>query len=539
MRQDAPAGRQQSVEVELCAAPPLHENLSKDNECDYRLLVPLFLCYPKQANKASGLHAGADRRRLAEGNGDEASHGSDGERGTPSPDFLEMCLQLGEWKPSDTQPGDPRASPIMIEQFFSGLEANCSGGDLTWASPGVSTPRAGTSQAFSASYAQLPFAEEKEGGARSSASSLGQLPTQTMAVNMHAGDYQLLSTRTSQTFPSSSPTFAAPLGTQAVGSSSVHLQSDGWQNNASTVPQQQTQQQLKPEQQLKQQQQLEQQQQLMKQQQELPLQQQQHQEQQPVVAFVAFLAHASTAAAGETGGGAVSALGYLSSASNHPSSLGASISSAGASAQLLPTKLPKHPFVRFPRLRPGVKGRQFSELFLKSPHIPIKRHASALRGMRSLLLEEELDQQKADELVELSEQLAMHGFAHMTNPVHRLRLVYAAEALGRRFVLYHGLYCASLALGQNWQGTAWWRELGERLTNEHRLATRRFSSSPSMFIARLALDLLEALSTLKNAEELADDVVIDLKRRLFCNKESPLRYRSSIWDAWRKDDETG
>ncbi|KAL8428980.1 hypothetical protein Efla_007867 [Eimeria flavescens] len=648
MRQDAPAGRQQSVEVELYAAPPLHENLSKDNECDYSLsarkrcvntsrlrvlpglllfaavaglLVPLFLCYPKQANKASGLHAGADRRRLAEGSGDEASHGSDGERDTPSPDFLDMCLQLGEWKASDTQPGDPRASPTIIEQFFSGLEANCSGGFPTSASPGVSTPQQQQQlqqEQQQQPQQQLQLEQQLQQQQQQQLQLQQQQQQQLQLQQQQQQQLQLQQQQQQRLQLEQQQQWQQQQQLQLQQQQQQQLQLQQQQQQRLQLEQQQQWQQLQQQQQLvllqqkleqleqqqlqqlqlleqqkqylqleqqlqqrqlqkmqqhplqhqhhlqqvgqqlqqveQQLQQLEQQQlqlqqqlqQLKQEQQQVLLQlqqlQQQHQQpqQQPLaVGFVAFQDPASTDAAAGTGGAAVSALADLSAASSHPSSSRASTSTAGVSAQLPLTGFLKHPFVRYPRLRPGVKCREFCESMLSFPRIQARQHAPALHRMRALLVEEELDQQQAEELLLLSEQLARYCFMHMRNPVGAVQPAHAAEALGRRFLIYHALYCASQTLNQHWQGTPWWRELGAGFSSDYERQRKRYSSTYNVFTAKLALDLLEAIIQLKNGETLDDDVVIDLKRRLFCNKKSPLHLRGPQWNAWRKDGETG
>ncbi|KAL8426063.1 hypothetical protein Efla_001981 [Eimeria flavescens] len=550
MRQDAPAGRQQSVEVELYAA--LHENLSKDNECDYSLsarkrcvntsrlrvlpglllfaavaglLVPLFLCYTKQANKASGLLAGADRRRLAEGSGDEASHGSDRERGTPSPDFLEMCLQLGEWKPSDNEPGDPRASPIMMEYLFSELEGNTSGGFPTSASPGVSTPQQQQKpqQQLQQEQQQLVLLQQKlEQLEQQQLQQLQLLHQQKKYLKLEQQQQQRRLQKMQQ-HPLQHPQQLQQLEQQ--------LQQLEQQLQKLEQQQHQQLQQLKR---LKQEQQ-----QLLLQLQQLQQQHQQPQQQPLAVGFVAFQDPASTDAAAGTGGAAVSALADLSAASSHPSSSRASTSTAGVSAQLPLTGFLKHPFVRYPRLRPGVTCREFCESMLNFPHIPPRQHAPAMHRMRALLAEEVLDQQQAEELLLLSEQLARYCLVHMRNPVDAMRPAHAAEALGRRFLIYHALYCASQTLNQHWQGTPWWREMGKGLSGDCKREKRHYFSNYNVFSIRLAVDLLGAIKKLKNGEPLNEDVVIDLKRRLFCNKKSPLRFRGPQWDAWRKDDETG
>ncbi|KAL8449081.1 hypothetical protein Emed_003433 [Eimeria media] len=54
--------------------------------------------------------------------GEEGEDSDDDGTGPLSPDFTEFCLDLGTWNPSDTSVGGPRASPAIVEEFFTSLD---------------------------------------------------------------------------------------------------------------------------------------------------------------------------------------------------------------------------------------------------------------------------------------------------------------------------------------------------------------------------------------------------------------------------------
>ncbi|KAL8435084.1 hypothetical protein ACSSS7_002674 [Eimeria intestinalis] len=54
--------------------------------------------------------------------GGEESEDAGDEAGPPSPDFSQLCLELGAWSPSEPLPGQSRPSPVFVEGFFASLD---------------------------------------------------------------------------------------------------------------------------------------------------------------------------------------------------------------------------------------------------------------------------------------------------------------------------------------------------------------------------------------------------------------------------------
>ncbi|KAL8271090.1 hypothetical protein Esti_005007 [Eimeria stiedai] len=81
------------------------------------LLLAISFCMQRPRGS---LRKGMQRRRLA-GGGEDSEDGDD-EGGPPSPDLINLCLELGTWTPSYPSPGNPRSSPAMVESYLTTLE---------------------------------------------------------------------------------------------------------------------------------------------------------------------------------------------------------------------------------------------------------------------------------------------------------------------------------------------------------------------------------------------------------------------------------
>ncbi|KAL8269194.1 hypothetical protein Esti_006881 [Eimeria stiedai] len=114
----------------------------------HRLKSTLHIQRPR-----GSLRKGMQRRRLA-GGGEDSEDGDD-EGGPPSPDLINLCLELGTWTPSDPSPGNPRSSPAMVESYLTSLEQS------------VEQPPAQPSPPATApSLSQLVLAEQRSGDKR-------------------------------------------------------------------------------------------------------------------------------------------------------------------------------------------------------------------------------------------------------------------------------------------------------------------------------------------------------------------------------------
>ncbi|KAL8445377.1 hypothetical protein Emed_005644 [Eimeria media] len=195
----------------------------------------------------------------------------------------------------------------------------------------------------------------------------------------------------------------------------------------------------------------------------------------------------------------------------------------------------EHPFARIPRLQPGVEPPQLSLKWIKTEENLSHKLCFTLRGMRELFLKPELDRTDAIKLVCLAQELATQAYSTMSQDVSHYMPARAIEYIARRFLVMWSLHAASQALHQDWPNEPWWREVVDKISSQYTfLSGRRYHKTEAY--TSLIDDLRFAIEKLKRGEPLPAEVVIDLKRRIFCLPNSPSRFTTSWWDPWRKDD---
>ncbi|KAL8269336.1 hypothetical protein Esti_006741 [Eimeria stiedai] len=226
---------------------------------------------------------------------------------------------------------------------------------------------------------------------------------------------------------------------------------------------------------------------------------------------------------------ALPSLGEAASTSSEPAAGAAPSQVLGSGPSL------QHPFSRRPTVEPGVRPREFLATAITSAHLAPRLHWHTLTKMRVLFRKPHLSGTDANNLLCFAEELARNAFHCMGDEVQGLSPSEAVGRLGRKFLVIYYLFSASQVLGQNWPTQEWWRDLMGRIP--HNYFDRQRGRRVSSFKAALAEDLSSAITQLKSGVCPGGSVIIDLKRRLFCTRESPKRFRDKAWDPWRRDDE--
>ncbi|KAL8437699.1 hypothetical protein ACSSS7_000724 [Eimeria intestinalis] len=194
----------------------------------------------------------------------------------------------------------------------------------------------------------------------------------------------------------------------------------------------------------------------------------------------------------------------------------------------------KHPYVRIPVLVPGVVPRPLNVDKIFETSGP-RRHCYLLREVREIFVNKPLIvQHDAAYLVHLAEQLANHLFNRMSTDVGHQPAFMAVNLLGRRFMVYDALYSISAALDVNWPLESWWRILAEKVPSEVDISG--YFSNTHTFYIPLIEDLTKALRLFKSGLRPSEELLISIKRRLFCDKLTTYYMKERSWDAWREDD---
>ncbi|KAL8426061.1 hypothetical protein Efla_001979 [Eimeria flavescens] len=540
--------------------PPRQPSLPRRRWLILLSLASLFLVFPLCLRKQEhALHATPARRRLASSGDPEGLHAYGDLRDAPSPDFTDLCLQLGGWTPIHSLPGGPRASPLMVEEFFrslhAGFEAAAAAAPAaaanTW---GVDTaaPNSSSLQASAAIEKQRPLPRLQEWGfgyfhlegeeyaspddmdsffslwnpGSSGFQSNGLLqPPQPAAALPDPGNlgpegeeeeelskvlslYRGGGGRQAAGLPSQPaaqrPNNPAGFPTQTAWLSFAAPSSFSPANGGGNAPNPPVRRQPLAAAGL-----------------ESP-------QQQTKTASPCFVVHRTKVA---------SAVAALASGKEPV----AEDPDSGAEDETGRTPSPneedelKHPFVRLPRLKEGVKPRAFVQERMLHPLAAARQHVYTLREIRELLLQPLLTQMDADKLVSYSEDLAAHAFRTMTKSVEWDPPAFAAEQLGRRFMVFSALDAVSQALRVDWQQELWWHQLGERVPTGFDM--QRVKAGGLAYNIELASDLRDALALYKKGRRPADEFIVSLKRRLLCKDSSPRDLKNPIWNPWRDDND--
>ncbi|KAL8273168.1 hypothetical protein Esti_002926 [Eimeria stiedai] len=504
---------------------------------------------------------GLESRRLA-------GFAPDDENSSPrsnSPDWTQLCIELGPWFPLAQLPDDTRASPRIVEEVLMALEKDSTSDTASTPSTAATFPphdvAPWTPQSHSAVY-KTQLEEDSDEFARATLE-MATRQAQSLADQTFSPRQPLQ--RTSEaTYAGSShrQEYASPWATAAPAVSNLHEGSTPLQHAYYPTAQLQVQ----PTSSLSAG--------------EWPC--------QPsrglyMAASYAIPGHeqqyASSGATGASGGSDLREGESSSHAQLHPAHLQAqppsslfayvtpiasrwtldkgdasasyastsqeqqSASSGGTEASteshLRPSGDPnvKHPFVRLPSVRPGVFVRPFRVPDWRSMGSGPKRQVHVLRRIRELLLKAQLNQQDVFQLIHLAEGATSQMLTAIASGVSERRPYLACENLGRRFLTLNALHCISTTLNLNWEKQQWWKEITGRIPSEYRSHVYTSPDNHTEFTRQLTFDLAAAVNLYKSGLSPSDEVIIDLKRRLFCMKQSPYFSRDASWEAWRDDDQ--
>ncbi|CDJ34784.1 LOW QUALITY PROTEIN: uncharacterized protein EMH_0022170 [Eimeria mitis] len=196
----------------------------------------------------------------------------------------------------------------------------------------------------------------------------------------------------------------------------------------------------------------------------------------------------------------------------------------------------KHPFVRAPMLMPDVRIEDVED---RIPESLISKDSSVflLKAVRSLCLKPALDLREANELVRAAISLARRALASMTTPVDKVKPSVAAEALGRRFLVFDAFHRVLKLTGDikdDLRGL--WQALVTKVPTTYARPLRGIYNEDHVFYHTLSRQLSAALELYKNGSSPSEDEILDLKRKLFCTDFSPRGFLRQSWDVWRLDD---
>ncbi|KAL8428420.1 hypothetical protein Efla_001676 [Eimeria flavescens] len=192
-------------------------------------------------------------------------------------------------------------------------------------------------------------------------------------------------------------------------------------------------------------------------------------------------------------------------------------------------------FLRVPTLEAGVKVKPFRSTVLQEGQYKFQL-VHPVSQLQAFLRKSSLTQRDASCVVALSEQLANLARHSMNSPIGRMRPNRMAEAFGRRFLLLYMLDMASTALKQDWKHEPWWAVLAANLPTtlpEGMSDANVIASGREMW--RLTKRLAAATEIYKEGGRPSSEEILHLMRKLFCLPGAPGTFQRETWDVWRQD----
>ncbi|KAL8435087.1 hypothetical protein ACSSS7_002677 [Eimeria intestinalis] len=152
---------------------------------------------------------------------DKSNGGGEGEGyagkepGPSSPDYSELCRELGSWSPSNSFPGEPRSSPTSVQAYFTSLDQSVgqSPGEtsLPAAAPALEQPRSAASNTGE----KRPLDEGNSDGETAPGPSWKVAKTSAPSVARQVSQPHLPAAALSSALPSSSDLASTSSGTAA------------------------------------------------------------------------------------------------------------------------------------------------------------------------------------------------------------------------------------------------------------------------------------------------------------------------------------
>ncbi|CDJ67365.1 hypothetical protein, conserved [Eimeria necatrix] len=211
-------------------------------------------------------------------------------------------------------------------------------------------------------------------------------------------------------------------------------------------------------------------------------------------------------------------------------------SSAGGSTSAVQEDPSTHPFCRLPSVDRSTIVRYFDpDRVFFPPQVTDKPFRQFLTA-HDLLIKPTLSSKELLYLTNAAENLAAYAVSYQNFGIRDLHANAAAKHLGLRFLVFDVIVSTLELLGQKPEGV-WWKRLTAAVPHEYPPSPILHSlTATRLFNVALCHMLTTSLETLKSGCRPPCSKNLGLKRFLFCFKQSPPRFKTANFDAWRSDD---
>ncbi|CDJ54090.1 hypothetical protein EBH_0020770 [Eimeria brunetti] len=192
-----------------------------------------------------------------------------------------------------------------------------------------------------------------------------------------------------------------------------------------------------------------------------------------------------------------------------------------------------HPFYRLPRARctQTLTPFNFGRAIMYSGR---QNLTSLLTSVRELLIKPDLQPNELQLLISLGEGLVknVHNMGNFQKGEIPLYKVY--KPIARRFLIADALWSICEVVGVAMKKEEWWCHVLDKLMllPNMQISSRQMRTSRYRYVSRM----VAALHTYRDGRRPPPKEVVELKRDIFCSRDTPEMFRSSDYDKFRDDD---
>lgn len=208
-----------------------------------------------------------------------------------------------------------------------------------------------------------------------------------------------------------------------------------------------------------------------------------------------------------------------------------------APARLTPSmQLSNHPFYRLPRGAAAARLLTFDGIAPLRIAGRIKRLRTVFFSVRTLFLKEELNEAEVATLMSLAESLLRFAAEWNPSQLEGLPPFRVMEPAARRFLVVDALWNICSVVGPKMNQAQWWDRLMTHTTIPESVVSYPLLSSHVDWRPFLAF-VRNAVEDFRHWRRPSAEVVVALKRKIFCDPRFHPRFRDPLWGPWRFDDE--
>lgn len=204
-----------------------------------------------------------------------------------------------------------------------------------------------------------------------------------------------------------------------------------------------------------------------------------------------------------------------------------------SSAQALAGGGDVHPYIRRPIRRSKVPPREWMPRHVMGG-APLGNYMDSMAILRALLLQRELNDDEAIDLMKHTEVLANHAYQRLSVPwLAPAQLSKLTTRLAFKFLVFDQMYNAWQVVSDS--PPPWWQAVADAALRDCDAPVSLPVPKRYTFYHPLALKLSAALDKYKNGSSPTPEEIMEIKLVLFRRRQRPPLFRRQEWEPWTQD----